>query len=103
MRKVLMMIAVSLALPGCAGAGPSKADVEAALIKHFEQASGGMRTTFQKLEVGTCQKAESAPGYACSVNGQAQIDVGGRLQKEALTATFVFEKVGDRWTVVSAH
>jgi len=103
MKKFLITIAAGVMLAGCGNGGPSKSQVEAALIQHFEQASGGMRTTFERLDVGACEKVEGGPGHACAVDGQAVIDVGGRAQREALTATFVLDEVGGAWKVVAAH
>lgn len=103
MKKIVIIAALAvLALAGCAGGGPGKSDVEQAMGQFFEQAAG-VKPTFENLEVGTCEKAGDAPGYACSVSATVVLDAGGRTQREPLSRTFVFDEVGGQWKVVSTR
>jgi len=99
--KTMTAATLALALAACS-AGPGQGDVEHALGAFFEQHAGA-KPTFENLEVGSCQKAEGSPGYACAVNGQARFDLGGRKQREKLTGTFLLDKVGGRWTVIATR
>lgn len=99
--KTMTVATLVLALAACS-AGPGKGEVESALGAFFEQ-NAGAKPIFEGLEVGSCQRSEGSPGYACAVSGQAQFDLGGRKQRETLTGTFVLDKVGGRWTVIGTR
>lgn len=102
MKKIVMAAALVLAMAGCSGGGPGKSDIEEALGQFFEQAAG-VKPTFENLEVGNCEKADDSPGYSCSVSAMAVLDAGGRVQREPLSRTFVFDEVGGQWKVVATR
>jgi len=97
MKRISISAAVCL-LAGCSE-GPSESEARDALARFYEQ-QAARRPTFDPLNVGKCQAAEGSPGYACAAQGQAAFNPGGRVQRELLTGTFVFDRVGGRWTIV---
>ncbi|MFV7423730.1 hypothetical protein ACNPNN_11715 [Stenotrophomonas geniculata] len=96
MKKFWLVSVVAL-LVACSG-GPGKSDVEKALAVYFKQLTG-TTMTFEHLKVGECVRGDG-PGYACSVAGTAQYQIGTRTQQQQLVGTFVLDKVGGTWTVV---
>ncbi|MCD9030859.1 hypothetical protein LDO32_03805 [Luteimonas sp. Y-2-2-4F] len=102
MKKIVMTTALAVVLASCSGGGPGKSDAEQALGQFFEQ-NAGVKPSFEDFKVGSCEKSESGPGYACSVTGTAEFALGSRKQREPLTGTFVFDRVGSEWKVVGTR
>lgn len=100
MKRISILAAVGL-LAGCS-AGPSDSEAKEALARFFERQAAS-RPTFDPLDVGKCQAAEGGPGYACAVQGQAVFNLSGRIQREPLTGTFVFDRVGGKWAVIGTR
>lgn len=94
--------ALALMLTACTGGGPSKSEAEQALGQFFQQAAG-VRPTFENLALGDCEKAGEGPGYACSVSATVVMDAGGRVQREPLSRTFVFDELDGQWKVVATR
>lgn len=98
----LSITVLALTLTACTGGGPSKGDAEEALAQFFHQAAG-VRPTFEDLALGDCDKAGEGPGYACSVSATVVLDAGGRVQREPLSRTFVFDELDGQWKVVATR
>lgn len=99
---LLIPAALVLALAACTGGGPSKSEAEEALGQFFQQAAG-VRPTFEDLALGDCEQAGEGPGYACSVSATVVLDAGGRVQREPLSRTFMFDELDGQWKVVATR
>ena len=95
--RFLALLPVALLLGGCS-AGPGKGDVEKALVQFYQQ-NAGIEPTLEGLEVGSCEEADSGPGYACSISGSAML----RNQPYPLPGTVVFDEVGGQWKVIGTR
>lgn len=101
-ETTLITSALALMLTACTGGGPSKSEAEQALGQFFQQAAG-VRPTFENLALGDCERAGEGPGYACSVSATVVLDAGGRVQREPLSRTFVFDELDGQWKVVATR
>lgn len=102
MKRIATAIALTLTLSACTGGGPNKGEAEEALAQFFQQAAG-VRPTFEDLVLGDCDKAREGPGYVCSVSATVVLDAGGRVQREPLSRTFVFDELDGQWKVVATR
>lgn len=103
MKHIAIAGIAALLLTSCA-AGPGKGDIEKALAAYVQQGTGFM-PAFKTLDIGKCAKDEGSAGYACSIDAEVELTVAssGRKTNEHMTGTFVFDKLGDGWKVVSSR
>ena len=94
--KKLVGATVLLVLSGCS-ARPSSSAMEDAYLKYLQENDSSI--TIEQFKHGDCAKAGNQPGYACSV--QADITYMRGANHTTMEGTFVFDKIGGDWKVVS--
>lgn len=95
MKKTMAALA-ALMLAACSS-GPSKGAMEEAFLTWMHE-NADKSVEIREFKNGDCEKSDTQPGYACSL--QAKVTARRGAYNDTVRGTFIFDQIDGEWKVV---